>query len=77
MQDCGLKEAGQPNSKQLDWTQKDIATTGNHADILEHTKDWYRKNVYEPMRKVNPTAAKAQLANFQSIYQYYDRSSIV
>lgn len=42
------------------------------TDILEDTKTWYMKNVFEPVRKVNPKAAARHLAKFQSIYQYYD-----
>lgn len=42
------------------------------TDILEDTKNWYMKRVYEPIRKVNPKAANAHLAKFMSIYQYYD-----
>lgn len=42
------------------------------TDVLEDTKAWYLKNVYEPISKVNPKAAAVHLAKFQSIYQYYD-----
>ena len=42
------------------------------TDILEDTKNWYMKRVYEPIRKVDPKAANVHLAKFMSIYQYYD-----
>lgn len=41
-------------------------------DMLEDTKNWYMKKVYEPIHAVNPKAANAHLAKFMSIYQYYD-----
>ncbi len=41
------------------------------VNILENTKDWYLKNVYLPISKVNPKAAKAHLAKFMSICGYY------
>ena len=41
-------------------------------DILEYTKSWYMQNVYSQVSQHNPEAAKAHLAKFMSIYQFYD-----
>lgn len=41
-------------------------------DVLEHTKDWYMKHVYEPVSHHNKQAADLHLAKFMSIYSYYD-----
>lgn len=41
-------------------------------DILDYTKDWYMKNVYAQVVKYNPKVAKAHLAKFMSVYQFYD-----
>lgn len=41
-------------------------------DVLEDTKDWYMKNVYEPVSKINKQAADMHLAKFMNIYAYYD-----
>ena len=41
------------------------------TDILEDTKNWYMKHVYQQVKKTNPIAANRHLAKFQSIYQYY------
>ena len=41
-------------------------------DILEYAKEWYIKNVYQVVLKNNPKAAKAHLAKFMSIYNFYD-----
>lgn len=41
-------------------------------DILEYAKEWYIKNVYQVVLKNNPKTAKAHLAKFMSIYNFYD-----
>lgn len=40
-------------------------------DILEYTKDWYMKNVFEEVKKRHPHAAARHLAKFMSIYNFY------
>lgn len=42
------------------------------TDVLEDTKDWFIKNVYQQIVKHNKKKADAYLAKFMSIYSYYD-----
>lgn len=41
------------------------------TNVLEDTKNWYLQNIYQRVRKHNPTAAAHNLLQFMSIYHFY------